>query len=84
MTGTDQMVEEIYLERAIIIIRQVLDRKFAILLFTGQTTRILYETLDKFTADMPSLLKGLEPSESLSNEGEARALVLKYFAAGSP
>nr|MDO8087329.1 hypothetical protein [Candidatus Sigynarchaeum springense] len=47
----------IFLGRAIIIVRQILGGKYAVLLFTGQTTRILYEALDKFTASFPPLVE---------------------------
>ncbi|OLS12033.1 MAG: hypothetical protein RBG13Loki_4377 [Promethearchaeota archaeon CR_4] len=76
-----QNVEQINLNRDIVIVRQLLEGKFAVLLFTGRATKLFREALDRFSREISPLLTTLSPIGNLSPEDleNTNRLITKHF-----
>ncbi len=81
MVDSKQTVEQIILNRDIVIVRQVLGSQYAILLFTGRATKLFLDALDKFSQEIVPVLETITPLKTFSPENveHTSQLVAKHF-----
>ncbi len=81
MVDSKQTVEQIILNRDVVIVRQLLGGKYAALLFIGRVTQLFKDALEKFSNEILPVLETLSPLKILSPEKveNTSQLVAKHF-----